>query len=183
MKQLDLKLNIKTMSLRTLFGSSRTDMSGEKYPTEGRATENVLSPNLLSCPPYGVGAAVGGGGGRSWRWDGPQLTPFSYDYITCERTICIVHNLVGMAALRNVRTYTGEQRPTHFRGLHTSAKNVMRSALPVSKNEESISKQTSRKYALHVSHVQTWENFLVFTVCQIHPQNSHDRGPDFRKIL
>lgn len=67
MKQLDLKLNIKTMSLRTLFGSSRTDMSGEKYPTEGRATENVLSPNLLSCPPYGVGAAVGGGGGRSWR--------------------------------------------------------------------------------------------------------------------
>jgi len=45
--------------------------------------------------------------------------------------------------------------------------------LPVSKTKENISEQTSLKYALlyaQVSHVQTGEKFLVFTVCPIHSE-------------
>jgi len=47
----------------------------------------------------------------------------------------------------------------------------MRSKLPIhtcnSKNKENVSEQTSWKYA-QVSHAQTWENVLVFTVCHGH---------------
>jgi len=75
--------------------------------------------------------------------------------------------------LRNVRPNRGP----HILGAHTFAKNFMRSKLSVSTSKENMSKQTSRKYALlytQVSRVQTWENFLVFTVRQIHLQNSQD---------